>query len=194
VPSGPVQFNVGGSGKYFAATIDSDGDLVQYRFDWDAAGVHSYSSWTGLVASGVSGNRSCLWSVAGTYVVKAQARDEHGVVSGWSDGLTVVVSSNSPPVTPSIPSGPTHMTIGIYAKYFTTTTDPEGNLVQYRFDWDASGSHDYSSWTNLMTSGQTGNRLSFWNVPGTYVVKAQARDQYGLLSSWSNGLIVVVNS
>jgi chitodextrinase len=192
-PTGPTSRVTGQSGKYFGSTIDLDGDQVQYRFDWNASGSHQYSTWTVLVNSGISVNKTHSWSVPGTYVVKVQARDEHGVVSTWSNGLTVTVQVNHPPDTPVAPTGPTARIVGQYGKYFGSTIDVDGDQVQYRFDWNASGSHLYSAWTILVNSGESMNKTHSWSSPGVYVVKVQARDEHGGMSAWSDGLPVIVN-
>jgi chitodextrinase len=192
-PTGPTSRVTGQSGKYFGSTIDLDGDQVQYRFDWNASGSHQYSTWTVLVNSGISVNKTHSWSVPGTYVVKVQARDEHGVVSTWSNGLTVTVQVNHPPDTPVAPTGPTARIVGQYGKYFASTIDVDGDQVQYRFDWNASGSHLYSAWTILVNSGESMNKTHSWSSPGVYVVKVQARDEHGGMSAWSDGLPVIVN-
>ena len=180
-------------GTYIILTIDPDNDQIQYQFDWDAKGHHDYSSWTELVSSGSSVSRSHSWNSVGTYEVKARARDEHGLDSGWSKGLKVIV--DSPPTTPNVPSGPTMINYGVPTFYFTSAIDPEGDKLQYQFDWDASGTHSYSGWTSyLKKSGENVIMPYTWFSPGSYVVKAQARDEYGLESGWSNGLTVTVNS
>jgi len=187
-PTGPTNLDEDESGVYETSATDPDDDQVQYRFDWDADGSHDYSSWTTLGASGHTGSMQHSWSNAGTYVVKSQAKDEYGAESGWSDGLTVTV--NQQPNTPSTPSGPITRDVDQPGTYDTSATDPNGDQVQYRFDWDASGGHDYSSWTSLGPSGHTGSMSHSWTSAGTYVVKSQAKDEYGAESSWSNGLTV----
>jgi len=194
VPSGPVSLFTGNIGRYFASTSDSDGDLVQYQFDWNASGSHYYTGWTLLVASGESVNKTRSWLVSGTYVVKVRARDMHGLVSGWSDGLTVTVAFNQAPIVPGVPSGPVDLVAGNTGKYFASTSDSDGDLVQYQFDWNASGSHYYTGWTLLVASGESVNKTRSWLVSGTYVVKVRARDMHGLVSGWSDGLTVVVHS
>jgi len=64
---------------------------------------------------------------------------------------------NPPPNTPSTPNGPSTIEVGQSGTYNTSATDPDGDLVKYRFDWDAAGSHDYSDWTDLVPSGQSAN-------------------------------------
>ena len=94
-PSGPTSRNTGQSGSYTANTTDSDEDQVQYQFDWDAGGTHDYSTWTSLINQSVETSVTNSWSSAGTYLVKVQARDEHGATSDWSDALTVTVRAPS---------------------------------------------------------------------------------------------------
>jgi len=195
-PSGSTSREIGQSGSYSTSATDPDGDQVQYRFDWDADGSHDYSSWTNLGASGDTDSFSHSWSSPGTYIIKSLARDEHGATSSsWSTGLRITVTaSNNPPSTPRTPSGPTTRETGESGSYSTSATNPDGNQVQYRFDWDADGSHDYSSWTNLGASGHTNSLSHSWEDAGTYVVKAQARDENGQKSAWSNGLSVFISS
>jgi hypothetical protein len=139
---------------------------------------------------------SHAWTVAGTYVVETQARDSGGLTSNWSTGLTVIVSSsgNTPPNTPTTPTGPTTRTVGQAGTYNTSSFDPDGDTVQYRFDFDANGAHAYTAYSPLLPGGQTISMSHIWNTSGTYVVKAQAKDSFGYTSNWSIGLTVVVST
>jgi len=65
-------------------------------------------------------------------------------------------TANNPPNTPETPSGPTNLGINEPGTYSTSAIDPQGEQVQYRFDWDASGNHDFSDWTNLGLLCQVG--------------------------------------
>jgi len=193
IPSGPVSRMVGESGTYSTSAVDPDGDQVQYRFDWNAGGSHEYSGWTSLVASGQSMSMSHSWSSAGTYLVRTQAKDEYGNEGSWSSGLTVTVTaSNNPPNTPSVPTGPATRLVGESGTYSTSATDPDGDQIQYQFDWNAGGTHDYSGWASLVPSGQSVSMSHSWSSAGTYLVRAQARDEHGSVSDWSTGLTVTV--
>ncbi len=189
-PSGPTTRTIGQSGTYSTSAIDPDGDQVQYRFDW---GDGTTSDWTELVASGTSASKSYSWSLSGTYVVTSQAKDEYGATSGWSSGLTVIVtaSQNNAPNTPSKPTGPETIYIYTNGLYITSAIDPDGDQVQYRFDW---GDGEISPWSSLVPSGQSSGRGHSWSNTGEFIVKAQAKDEYGAASSWSEGLVVTVES
>ena len=195
-PSGPTTRNVGQLGNYSTSTTDPDGDTVRYRFDWDAGGAHDYSAWSALVPSGTAVSMSHSWAAAGTYLVEAQANDSTGLTSGWSTGLSVLVSStgNTPPNTPATPTGPTTLNLGQSGTYSTSSTDSDGDTVACRFDFDANGVHAYTGYSSLLPGGTTISMSHTWNVSGTYVVKAQALDSFGYTSNWSIGLTVVVRN
>jgi len=193
-PTGPTTRLIGQQGTYWANGTDPDSDKIQYRFDWNASGSHTYSGWTSLVNSGTKLSKNHSWTKAGTYVVKVQARDEHGAVSIWSNGLTVTVTVNHPPNKSKKPTGPTSRLVGQQGTYWANGTDPDSDKIQYRFDWNASGSHTYSAWTSLVKSGTKLSKLHSWSKPGTYVVKVQARDEHGATSVWSTGLTVIVHT
>jgi len=284
-PLGPLSLKVNESGTYITNATDPEGDQVQYRFDWDANGSHDYSSWTSLDTSGRIGLLTYTWNTAGTYVVKAQAKDEQGESSNWSDGLIVDVTenqkpsvkliypkegniyagtiaiqgtaedidgiielvqvkidggswqtaigttswmyewntttfsdgnytisarsrddnteysivesvnvnvdNNDPPNKPDTPDGPSNLNLGESGTYITNAIESEGDRVQYRFNWDDGL---ISDWTSLIDSGQSASKSHSWNNAGTYYVKAQARDDKGAMSVWSNGLRITVKS
>jgi hypothetical protein len=127
IPDGPMFLDIGEIGEYCTSTILTDGNQVQYRFDWDAEGSHDYSVWSDFVSSGTEVCVDHSWSIRGTYVVKAQARDEFDSTSDWSDGLTVMVG-NHPPNAPVI-DGPNSGKTGNSYPYTFTSTDPNGDQV-----------------------------------------------------------------
>ena len=100
--------------------------------------------------------------------------------------------NNQAPNIPDIPIGPTGLDIDEVGTFSTSATDPDNDWVQYRFDWNASGNHDYTSWTDLDISGHMDSRTHSWSSPGLYDVKSQARDKHGMTSSWSSSLTVSV--
>jgi len=119
--------------------------------------------------------------------------DEHGIITtGPLWDFTTVSSSYNPPNTPNIPTGPTTLLVGQSGTYSTYAVDPDGDQVQYGFDWNAGGSHEYSGWTPLVPSGQTAGFSHLWSNPGTYLVRVQARDEHGSVSGWSTGLTVTI--
>lgn len=99
--------------------------------------------------------------------------------------------SNSDPNDPSVPSGASSTITGIAGTetYSTSATDPDGDLVKYKFFW---GDGCESLWTALGSSGSTKSKSHFWAAPGTYSVKAIAQDSHGAQSGFSNIKTVTV--
>jgi len=88
-PSGPSTGDVNVSYSFSSSATDPDGDDISIRFDW---GDGSYSPWSSFVSSGAQVVMSHSWSTAGTYYIKAQAKDIHGAISNWSSGHAIVIS------------------------------------------------------------------------------------------------------
>ena len=189
-PSNPVKPGVDMTGvtgvSYDFTTYSYDlGDLVKYGWDWNGDGtVDQWDDNNGnYYASGQQVTLSHWWSNPGIYNVKVIAQDFYGKLSDyWSDPVRVQIITNSPPNDPFAPTGPNSLRTGIQGQYSTSTSDPEGNNVSYRFDW---GDGTISSWIGPYKSGQTGNASYSWSSPGKYSIKAQAKDEYGALSGWS---------
>jgi hypothetical protein len=135
------------------------------------------------------------WSSTGTYVVKAKAKDEHGLESGWSSGLTVTVTqstTNNNPNMPLILSGPITGRVGVSYNYSARTTDPDNDPVSYGWDWNGDDIVNDHDWTGFNLSGVTVNVSHIWNVAGTYNVKVRAKDTRGGLSAFSLVWTVVI--
>jgi hypothetical protein len=115
--------------------------------------------------------------------------DSSNLDCGWVDHVEWI---NGTPAIPDCPCGPTKLIIGEQGVYKTHSIEPHGRDLQYRFDWDADGTHDYSNWTAFYPSGENISMPHSWVYPVTYVIKVQARDVYGFTSNWSEGLLVNV--
>jgi len=85
-PSGPTEGIVGIEYTYTTNEVtDTDGDDVEYLFDWGDSGL--YSGWLQEVSS------SKYWKQAGEYLVRVKARDtSYNQESDWSEALTITVS------------------------------------------------------------------------------------------------------
>jgi hypothetical protein len=90
--------------------------------------------------------------------------------------------TNLPPDTPETPDGPTTGATAIEYTFTTTTTDPEGEDVYYKFDW---GDGNFSDWIGPFGSGATGDGSYIWTAAGTYDIKVKAKDINDGESDWS---------
>jgi hypothetical protein len=92
-PSTPVGESLGFTNtnyNYTSSASDLDGDRVAIRFAW---GDGDTSSWGffGAPDSGITKHHT--WTEAGFYSIRAQAKDEHDDVSGWSNLHQIMISN-----------------------------------------------------------------------------------------------------
>ena len=178
--TGPLEVVAGYPEDYIAGgSIDPDGDMVRYIFDWDDGSI----SGTDFVNSGESATLSKYWSSKGQYNVKVKARDKYGEQSGWSDPIAVTVK-NDPPLKPDSPIGPPNGKIKKLYTYSANSTDPDGHRVRYKFDWD-DGS---TSFSNIVESGEIGSASHSWRRVGDFQIRVKAVDEWGEESEWSDPL------
>ena len=90
-PTGASSALLNASIAFSTSATDPNNDSLQYRYDW---GTGAISDWGAAI-------QSHSWSAAGSYTVKAQARDSHLAESAWSGAKTVTISSPALVVTDS---------------------------------------------------------------------------------------------
>ncbi|RLF55919.1 MAG: hypothetical protein DRN27_10115 [Thermoplasmata archaeon] len=83
---GLSQSAIGKKCYYSSSTIDPDGDIIYYLFDW---GDGTDSGWQGPFNSGDDCNISHIWNEKGSYQIKVKAKDMYDLESDWSDPLLV---------------------------------------------------------------------------------------------------------
>ncbi len=182
VPSGQTSGITGTSYDYATSANDTDNDTILYTFDWG----DGTTSITGLVASGTIVTEAHSWSAAGTYQVRAMANDSNGASSDWSEALTVTI--NTPPNTPSVPTGSASGYAWAPYSYQTSATDPDGDQVQLTIDW-GDGTNSTTGFVNSSTSASLTHT---WSAAGTYQIKAMSTDSKGATSTWSASLAVTI--
>jgi plastocyanin len=160
-PSGLSNGYTGTAYSYSTVACDPDGDPVKYTFDW---GDNSTSE-TVFVNSGINANASHSWSIPGIYKIKTIVTDIYGATSSWSSSKNITIS-NQPPNT---------------YNYSTSTTDPDGDQVNYIIDWGDGATSE----TGFLNSGTNASISHSWRSPGTYNIRAKATDIYGATSQWS---------
>ena len=97
--------------------------------------------------------------------------------------------SNSAPIQPNPPSGPTNGVVNVEYTYSGSTTDPNGDDIYYLFDW---GDGSDSGWFGPYPSGTTVEAKHTWTYGGTYPVKLKAKDAT-VDGPWSDPLTVSIN-
>jgi leucine-zipper-like transcriptional regulator 1 len=187
-PSGPSNGPKNSLYEFTTITTDPDNDGVCYRFDWGDGDTSDWSAW---MQGGVPISITHSWSRAGTYQVRAQAKDVIDVPSFWSNSHQIIIENPNPPYTPSTPSGPSNGKPNILYSFSSSAIDPDGDSIAIRFDW---GDGDTSNWNSYGPSGQNITMNHSWSSIDTYYLKAQAKDEDGATSSWSSGHQVVIRN
>jgi len=97
------------------------------------------------------------------------------------------LNDDQAPEKPEKPEGSTSGESGTEYSYVTSTTDPDGDEVHYKFDW---GEGAYSEWLGPYASGEEINVSHVWDSKGSYEIKVKAKDTDGVQSEWSDPLAI----
>lgn len=103
--------------------------------------------------------------------------------------LITFETGNNPPNKPVKPSGPTIGNVGKEYIYTTSTTDPEGEQIYYKWDW---GDGSYSDWLGPYKSGEICEIAHIWGDRGKYQIRVMSKDVHNAVSEWSNPLPINV--
>jgi outer membrane protein assembly factor BamB len=101
--------------------------------------------------------------------------------------LFIINCGGQKPLTPTV-TGPTVMIPAVSDTFSTVTTDPNGDNIRYRFDW---GNGTITDWSEALASGSTYKTTFTYTNRGQFYVKAQAKDQTGKSSDWSESHKVI---
>jgi hypothetical protein len=183
--SGPSSGFVFDTLSYTSNATDPDGDNIKYGLDLNYDGF--VESWTDYYPSGDIIIFNITFNSIGTYHLRLIAEDIYGIKSGWSTPKTVIISDvNTPPNKPDIPIGEINGKTGVSYSYYSSTTDPDGDLVWYKWDW---GDGNLSEWIGPFSSGITITTSHIWDERGSYEIRIKAKDQLDE-SSWSDPLLI----
>jgi len=124
-------------------------------------------------------------------------RSENHPYIGEEGAHSFIVNStatNNPPEKPSKPSGETQGQTGTSYPYSTSAIDPDGDKLEYGWDWDGDDTVD--EWdnnnSNYYLSGTPISTSHAWPTDGTYNIKVKAKDIYGEESEWSDPLSITM--
>ncbi|MCD6330680.1 MAG: PKD domain-containing protein, partial [Thermoplasmata archaeon] len=149
----------------------------------------SFANFTMIYSPCTTYYRNEIYNIVGTYDFTIYAKDLLGNAIKSSVYHFTITTGNNPPATPSKPSGPSSGYACVTYTYTTSTTDPEGDNIYYLFDW---GDGTTSGWIGPFASGAIATASHKWNSPGTYYIRAKAKDDKGAESGWSSYLVVTI--
>lgn len=175
-------------GHVYAFDIDSSSYYLQPKWDQDLGGFDGKSSvveadgkvFVGLLNAvyclDATNDGALLWSAT----TESNVRSSPVIAEGFlfiatQHELYCIGRANQAPVTPTIPSGVATGFVLTSYTFTSSTTDPDGNPIQYRFKW---GDGITSTWSTPSADHQ-------WDTAGTYEITVQAKDSYGAASQWS---------
>jgi len=115
-----------------------------------------------------------------------QGDSSKGSGTGWDWCFRTYCMENSPPNKPNMPTGTNSGKAGTSYTYSTSTDDPDGDQVWYKWDWG----NEVSNWDGPYTSGDPVTTSHTWPNQGSYAVKVKAKDTSDVESVWSDPLSV----
>ena len=111
-------------------------------------------------------------------------------MDGSMIGLKYAKKQQFAPDCPAAPLGSSFIIKGKPSSYSTQTSDVDGDMVRYGWDWD--GDEVIDEWTDFFPSETQVTRSHTWNATGTFEIRVAAEDSNGYSSDWSEPLTVHV--
>jgi len=160
-----MMFNGNGS-------FDHEGAIVSYAWNFG----------DGTTGTGVTITHT--YTQRGIFLVTLTVTDN---TSNTDDQTTWVYidTQNHPPETPTL-KGRQHGTNGTAYDYTFSTTDPDGDDVEYYLNWG----DDYwfggaAGWIGPFESDEQVTLEKTWTEKGNYTIRVKAQDKYGAKSEWA---------
>jgi len=161
----------------------------EYVFHWTAA-VKGEDAYGNAVDADYNQDGIITMDEAYLYAVNNDVQPEDPQYGDYPEGFGASISlsiSNVAPNDPDQPDGPGDGLINNEYTYNTSTTDPEGDEIYYKWDWDDGA---YSDWLGPYAPGEESSASKMWDEIGQYYVQVKAKDGPGAESNWSYPLVV----
>lgn len=79
--------------------VDPQGYNVRYQIDYNADGsIDQYAPTSGYISSGTNQQITLPYTDVGTYIIRVRAETQQGLLSDWSDIITIQLVLPDPPV------------------------------------------------------------------------------------------------
>jgi len=177
-----VTVNVSDTVYFDGSTYSSDPDgisppgingIVKWEWDFDGDGTYDWSS-------NVNGITTHVYTAKGTYIARLRVTDNDGATD--TDQVTIIVTKpNQPPIAdarvgnhpnPTDKSVTVNVSDTVYFDGSTYSSDPDGTLVKWEWDFTDDGIYEWSSNVNGITTWT-------YSAPGTYVARLRVTDNNG---------------
>jgi hypothetical protein len=167
-------------------TVDLNGTiLIEYSGD-------NGSSWF-VIASGENNTGVFLWDTTVVpdgdgYLVRVSATDESNNTGSDVSDATFVINNYAPQ--PPQVSGQTYGGNGIIFNFTTVATDPQGDQIYYKWDWDDGNESD---WLGPVNSSEPLTKSYAWSSDGNYSIRVKAKNTGGSESAWSDAHLICIS-
>jgi PKD repeat protein len=162
----PSKLTVFQAAQFNGTATDEDGFITLYEWDFDGDGIFDWYAKT-------TGKTNYVFSKVGTYTVRFKVTDDNGETNITEFSVVVEPIPNNAPVA----NGGTDQMMGTgTVTFFGTGTDPEGNIVNYQWDFDGDGTFDWNSTENGIVNHT-------FNLEGLYSAVFRVTDEFGLQDS-----------
>jgi len=161
---------------YTFRSDDFEENDIKYIIDWDDGSKTESNYYPSDQIFEVSHN----WDEKGDYTITAQAIDEYGA-AGVKTEYKIRIGDQSPRK-PDI-DGPISGKENVEIDFEFTAIDPENDQVWFDIDWDdGKVITDFGPYN----SGEKVTKSHKWTMPGTYIVKARAKDNFDYYGEWES--------
>ncbi|KAA3600521.1 MAG: PKD domain-containing protein, partial [Candidatus Scalindua sp. AMX11] len=148
---------------FFSGEVaDLDGTIVKYEWDFDGDGTYDW-------VSKESANGYHVYGSSGTYDATLRVTDSDGFSA--TDTVQITVGKSAPAV--NAKAAPVKGNAPLIVNFFDSSSDPDGTITRYEWDFDGDGIYDYDS----LDSGSTTHT---YTALGTYRATLRVTDDDGL--------------
>ncbi|NQU45191.1 PKD domain-containing protein, partial [bacterium] len=165
VAQGSVASATGGGSHTFMfdgqSSYDSDGSIILYQWDYDGDGVYDWGS-------SESGVAYYYYPTPGVFYPVLRVTDNDGRTGQRRFQVTV---SNLAPISRPVAS-PESGNAPLNVAFSSDSTDPDGEIVLYEWDFENDGVYDASN-------PSTGDANHTYGAAGAYPAKLQVTDGHG---------------
>jgi hypothetical protein len=122
------------------------------------------------------------------YLVRVSATDESNNTGSDVSDATFVINNYAPQ--PPQVSGQTYGGNGIIFNFTTVATDPQGDQIYYKWDWDDGNESD---WLGPVNSSEPLTKSYAWSSDGNYSIRVKAKNTGGSESAWSDAHLICIS-
>jgi len=153
--------------------------------------MNIFKAYVQETANGAIAHYGDLWNNALVNYISPmmEVRDYATIESfqSFGDPTLQISEQSTPPMVPEKPTGPIKIEPGTVNTFSSSTTDADGDMLYYLFDW---GDGNSSGWIGPYDSGDLVEANHSWVEKGKYSIRVKAQDVHGIQSDWSDSLIV----